>query len=265
MVDLQELIVRARFIFSNAPKRYDVFKLVNGRNSTKDISKKTGRSLSAICQDIEKLRDFELISEKTDNTGTVKKEGAIIYEKTPLIKHISNTFFDDVSDTTKLVKRHVKKSQSPTLRTTISTPSENTILDICKDGEDQLYEFKSPGVKMENLSEEIAAYLHTKNGGIIFYGVDDNGILIGSDISRQVFDQRLQNSIRHNINPAPHIEIINKDVIGTKIILIKIPPWDRKNLYQYVKKERYLIRKGTNKFALKPEELKKLSKGEYIS
>lgn len=64
MPDLQELISRARFIFSGAPKRLDVFKLINGKNSTKDIAKKTGRSLSSLLQDVEKLRDLELIQEK---------------------------------------------------------------------------------------------------------------------------------------------------------------------------------------------------------
>lgn len=266
MADLQELIQRARFIFSGAPKRFEVFNLVNGKNSTKDISKKTARSLSAICQDIEKLRDFSLVIEKNDSDGEVmKKDGAIIYEKTALIKHIPKTYFKDIADTSKLIKKKVKKQTSPNIRAMISTPGENDILDIAKDGEGQLYEFKLPGVKMESLSEEIAAYLHTKKGGIIFYGIDDDGTIIGSDCTKQLFDQKIQNSIRHTISPAPQIEIIGKDVMGTKIILIKIPPWDRKSFYQYTKKERYLIRKGTNKFALKPEELKKLSKGEYIT
>lgn len=61
MANLQETILRARFIFSNAPKRYEVFRNINGKNSTKDIAIKTTRSLSAVCQDIEKLKDFELI------------------------------------------------------------------------------------------------------------------------------------------------------------------------------------------------------------
>ena len=86
-------------------------------------------------------------------------------------------------------------------------------------------------------------------------------------IYRQLFGNNIFNKsyTKDENRKTKRTYIINKDVIGTKIILIKIPPWDRKNLYQYVKKERYLIRKGTNKFALKPEELKKLSKGEYIS
>ena len=118
---------------------------------------------------------------------------------------------------------------------------------------------------MEDLAEEIAAYLHTKSGGILFYGIDDGGTVLGTDLVRQEFDQRIQNSVRNTISPAPHIDIKEKNVMGIKIILIVIPPWDRKSLYQYTKKGRYLVRKGTNKFAIQPEELKKLSRGDYVA
>ena len=52
--------------------------------------------------------------------------------------------------------------------------------------------------------------------------------------------------------------------MGTKIIVIIIPAWDRKTIYQYTKDGRYYIRKGTNVFALQPDEIRKLSIGEYI-
>jgi predicted HTH transcriptional regulator len=107
--------------------------------------------------------------------------------------------------------------------------------------------------------------LHTKKGGIIFYGIDDDGVIIGSDVSRQIFDQKLQNSVRNTISPQPNIEIKDKNVLGSKIIMVVIPPWDKVNLYQYTKTEKFYIRKGTNVFALKPEEIKKLSVGEYVA
>jgi len=264
MPDLQELILRARFIFSGAPKRFEVFNLINGKNSTKDVAKRTGRSLSSILKDIEKLKDLELIQEKHDSVGLVKKESASVFEKAPVIKHVPDSYFKDVADTTRLIKKKVIKTVKPQKLSFIHIPSENEILDICKEGENQLYEFKSPGIKMEDISEEIASFLHTKNGGIIFYGIDDGGIVLGSDIKRQDFDQRIHNSIRNTINPSPNIDIKEKNVMGAKIILILIPPWDRRSLYQYTKKGKYLIRKGTNKFALQPDELKKLSRGTYV-
>lgn len=164
-----------------------------------------------------------------------------------------------------MVKKKTSKKGTPTTQRNLYVPTENEILDICNEGEDQLYEFKAPGVKMEVISEEVAAFLHTKNGGILFYGIDDAGTVIGSDMPKQDFDQRIQNSIRNTISPPPHIELAKRDIMGSEIILVIIPPWDKKSLYQYTKKERYLIRKGTNKFALQPDELKKLTNGQTIA
>jgi hypothetical protein len=211
------------------------------------------------------MRGFELVVEKEDQNGIVKKDGATVYEKTPIIKHVPNSYFHEVSDTKKLVKKKAVKGKGTSTQGRIHIPTENEILDICNEGEDQLYEFKAPGVKMEVISEEVAAFLHTKNGGILFYGIDDGGTVIGSDMPKQDFDQRIQNSIRNTISPSPHIELAKKSIMGSEVILVIIPPWDRKSLYLYTKKERYLIRKGTNKFALQPNELKKLADGKTIA
>ena len=146
----------------------------------------------------------------------------------------------------------------------LAVPSENQILDICKHGEDQLYEFKACGVKIEKITKEIAAFLNTKNGGLIFYGIDDDGYILGSDMRRQKFDQAIQNSIRNTISPQPNIEVKEEDVLGHKVLIVVIPPWNRKDIYQYTKEGRVYIRKGTNKFVATPEELRKLGRGKYV-
>lgn len=265
MAGLQELISRGRLIFSGAAKRFEVFKLINGKKSTKEIARKTGRSLSSILQDIEKLKNMELVRGKTDKKGkVVRKEKASVYEKLPLIKHVSLSYFKDVADTNKLARRVVIKRSKLAKQSVIHVPTANEILDISKRGEDQFYEFKSPGTDSPKITKEVAAFLHTKNGGIIFYGIEDDGSIIGSDVRKQVFDQRVHNSIRNTITPQPTIEIKESDVLGSKVIMIIIPPWERKTLYQYTKNEKYYIRKGTNVFVLKPDEIKKLLKGKYI-
>lgn len=265
MVNLQELIIRARFIFSKAPKRLEVFDLINGKRSTKELARKTGRSLSSVLQDIQKIKDMELVKENEDKEGNIfKKEGAAVYEKMPMIKHVPFSYFQEVAETRKLVKRNAIPRNRKSTSTSIHTPSEQEILEICKHGEVQLYEFKAPGIESAKLTKEISAFLHTRNGGIVFYGIDDDGIIIGSDFKRQEFDQRIQNSVRNTLSPQPNIEIKEKNVMGSKIIMIVVPPWDRRTLYQYTKSEKYYIRKGTNIFALKPDEIKKLSRGQYI-
>jgi hypothetical protein len=265
LVELQELVTRGRFLFSGAPGRLEVFKFVNGTNSTKDIARKTRRPLESVLHDLQKLVDMELIREMRDTDGRLlRKEGATVFEKAPLARHIPISYFIEVADTTKLmVKSTTNRTRS---RETIKVhiPSEVEILEICKSGEDQSYEFKAPGVDTDKLTKEVAGFLHTRNGGVIFYGIDDDGTLVGSDVRRQDFDQKIHNSIRNTISPQPTVEVSERGVMGTVVLMILVPPWDRKTIYQDTKDGRYYIRRGTNIFALKPDELRKLTEGTYV-
>ena len=49
--------------------------------------------------------------------------------------------------------------------------------------------------------------LNSRMGGIILYGVDDDGTIGGSDVTRQKWDQSLQNSMKNSIAPAAVIAI----------------------------------------------------------
>jgi hypothetical protein len=265
MAELQELISRGRFIFSGAPKRLDVFKLINGKKSTKDIAIKTGRSLSSVLKDFEKLRDMELIGEKVDNRGNViKKGGATVYEKAPLVRHVSLSYFEDVANTSKLIKQTAVSRTGTRRPSAVNVPSDKEILDISKHGEDQLYEFKAPGVDTPKITREIAAFAHTKKGGIVFYGIDDDGIIVGSNMTRQKFDQKIHNTVQNTITPQPNIQIIERNVLGAKVIMIIISPWDRNTFYRY-RDGSYYIRKGTNVFVIQPHELTKMGRGQYIA
>jgi len=214
--------------------------------------------------DLKKLKDFELIIEKSDKEGNVKKKKkSVIYDKHPLAKQVSLSYFRDVSDTKQITKKKLSKKIKESLITPVHTPSEKEILDICSNGEDQLYEFKEPGVETHKITKEIAAFLHTKFGGIIFYGIDDDGAVIGCDLKRQDFDQSIQCSINDSIFPQPVVKISSENVLGAKILLVTIPPWNRDDIYKY-KDNRYYIRKGTTIVSVQPHEIQKLSRGEYI-
>ena len=136
------------------------------------------------------------------------------------------------------------------------------MLDICKTGEDQTLEFKAAGTDVRKITKEIAAMLHTRLGGIILYGVDDDGTIQGSDMTRQKFDQPLQNSIKNSIAPAAVVALKSVSVLGSELLVVIVPPWNRRDVYQFA--ERVYLRKGTNVFAAKPEELRKLHRGEYV-
>ena len=264
-MNLQELVARARLLFDGAPKRRQVFVLVNGKKSGKEIARKSGKSFSATLQDLQKMKNLELITSKVDESGNIiKKENSTIYEQAPLLKHLPRSYFDEPEKVAVVKPKKTSSEKSGRFAPTmITVPAFQQILDICDSGEDQLYEFKSAGTTMEKLAKEICAFANTKIGGIIFYGVEDDGAIENSNLSRQKFDQAIQNSIKHNITPTPAIKIIEKDVLGHKVILIIIPPWNKREVHHF--QDTIYIRRGTNVFKAKADEARKLHNGEYVS
>jgi predicted HTH transcriptional regulator len=115
---------------------------------------------------------------------------------------------------------------------------------------------------VKKIVREIAAMANTSQGGLIFYGVADDGTVEGTDVSRQKLDQPLQNSVRSSIAPALVVRLQAVAVVGSKILVIIVPPWNRRSVYHY--DDRVLVRRGTNVFAARPEESRKLHAGQPV-
>lgn len=265
-MELQELIARARFTFNNAPNRLEIFKQINGKRSAKEISKNVRRSLNSTLNDLKKLIDLELITQKRDgNSKIIKKNNAIVYDKVPLARQIPTSYYQNIKRTRKRIKSQLKEIKSKTNQTVLKSvhlPNENEILDICKDGETQVYEFKTQGTDTNKITKEVAALANSKTGGIIFYGIEDDGTIVGTDKTNQQLDQSIQNSIKHNISPPVVVSINKKVVLGQEIILISVPPWNHKDVYHYDGK--VYIRKGTNCLGVTSSESRKLHDGEVV-
>ena len=268
MMDLQELITRGRFVFAGAPHRLKVFEMVNGRRTANDISNLTNRHANNVRRDLDTLSNLGLIEAKTNKDGKPVKIGRLpIYQKVALARTVSLSYFKGpakvvasqipIEKTT--ASRRKKNLEKPRV---LSVPSEQEILDICKHGEDQIFEFKGQGIDVKKITREIGAMLNTRRGGLIFYGIDDEGTIQGADISKQKFDQPLQNSVHNTISPAAIIKLHSVSVLGYEIFVIVVPPWDKKDVYQY--EGRVHLRKGTNVFVAKPEESKKLHRHQYV-
>lgn len=262
-MQLQELVARARMLFEGAAKRRQVFRLVNGKRSAKEIARKSGKSLAGALQELQKMRDLELIAPRKDDDGTSRKrDNSVVYEVSPLLKHLPELYFDEPEKLVSKKPRGSSKKSKSALVTTISAPSTQQILEICSAGEDQLYEFNAAGTAAEKLAKEICAFANTKTGGIIFYGVEDDGSIAGSDISRQKFDQMIQNSIKYNITPTPVIKLVEQDILGYNIILIIVSAWNKKDVHHF--QDGVYIRRGTNVFKTKSDETRKLYNREYV-
>lgn len=269
MESLQELIFRARFVMANAPGRLEVFDSVNGKRTTIDIAKLVKRHVNNVRRDLTLLADAGLIQPVLEKGASVKRNRFPVYEKVPLARTIPLRYFSTPAKLASNVE--ISRSSLNTSRKNsnvrapkpLAFPTEDEILQLAKSGEDQLHEFKGQGTEMQKITREIAAMLNTYHGGIILYGVDDSGTIEGSDFPLQKFDQSLQNSVRNAISPSATIKLKSIQVLGHNIIAILVPPWNKKNVYQY--NEKVLIRRGTNAFAAKPDELRELHSGKYVT
>jgi hypothetical protein len=264
-MELQELIARGRFMFSRAPGRLRVFSLVNGRRSAKGIAAESKRRLTNTLRDLQALREVGLIEPRRDSEGNgLRKDGSLVYEKSSLARHIPLTYFHGpVRIAASAPVRSSRKTRTPPKATPLPIPTEQEVLDICSRGEDQTYEFKGPGAEPSKLAKEVAAFLHNRSGGMILYGIDDSGRIVGTDVVRQRLDQPLQNAVRNSISPAAHFQLRSLKVMGTEILVISVPPWNRKEVYFY--EGRAYVRKGTNAFQARPEEIRRLDHGEYVA
>lgn len=268
MVDLQELITRGRLLMNTAPSRLEVFKLVNGKRNTAEIAKLAKKHVNNTRRDLTKLADAELIRIKVSQGEEVYKDKLPVYEKVPLGRTISVKYFEGGSvgikktPTNSLKPHQIKQEKKYKPLEPLPIPVETQLLDIISEGEDQKYEFKASGTKTEKLTKEIAAMLNTTTGGIVFYGVDDDGRVRGSDVSAQELDQRVQNAIRTTIKPRAVVKLKRIKVLGSEVIAILVPPWNGKALYQL--NDSFFIRHGSNCFPMSGDEIKQLLTGKPI-
>ena len=158
--------------------------------------------------------------------------------------------------------RFLTESELPKLPN-LEFPTKTEISHIARRRENHIYEFKAAGTEIRDITKEIAAFSNTKAGGIIFYGISNDGTISGSDMCLQEIDQPIQNSVRNTILPSLAIDIEEQEVENCKIILIRVPAWNRRDVYQY--EGRVYIKHGTNVFMAKPDEIRQLYKGIPIT
>jgi predicted HTH transcriptional regulator len=265
-MDLQELVTRGRFLFSGAPDRLQVFERVNGKRTAKEIASGLRRRETAVLKDLARLRDAGLIEPRRDpsSAANIKKGAAVLYDKLPLARTIPLRYFQEPTSRPRShgsSSRRPRPARRPTGRRTqaLAVPSEAELIDICQNGEDQLHEFKAAGTEIRKVVKEVAAMAVTSQGGLVLYGVADDGKVHGSDQTAQKFDQPLQNCVRSSIEPPLAVRLHSVAVLGSTVLVVIVPPWNRKDVYHF--EDRVLIRKGTNAFPAKPGESRKLHAG----
>jgi DNA-binding transcriptional ArsR family regulator len=263
---LQEIITRGRFLFADAPERLNVFRLVTGRANAQEIAQTLRRHVNNVRRDLGKLEDAGLIEVRRDSRSSlpVKKNGMPLYEKIPLARTVPLKYFLQSAQRPgrSIEPQAATKRQKRSRTSSLPDLTESAVLALCRSGEDQIAEFKAGGTEVRKTTREIGAMANTERGGYVLYGVADDGTIEGAGQSLQSFDQPIQNSIRSSIAPALTIRLLSIVVLGSTIIVVVVPPWNRTNVYHY--EDRVLIRKGTNVFAARPEESRKLHSGRIV-
>jgi predicted HTH transcriptional regulator len=272
-MDLQELITRGRFLFAGAPERLEVFESVDGRRSAKEIAQRVRRRATNVSRDLRKLRDGGLIEPKLYDLSQeqVTKEGSAVFQKVALARTVALRYFKQAgpapgSDSIRAGRKshgRTSKTKRPARRPPAAgVPTETALLDICRAGEDQVTEFKGIGTDVRKIVREVAAMANCSAGGRILCGVADDGTIEGFGLTRQQFDQPLQNAVRGNISPALTVKLSSVTAMGSIVLVVIVPPWNRRDVYHF--EDRVLLRKGTNVFAARPEESRKLHAGRVV-
>ena len=214
-------------------------------DSIKDFDAVLNFGLTDLSERLSDLVGYEQITrENLDNVTTIAKAASI-----------------DFSFITKSIERI---NLSSTINN-LFVPDNNSLEYIAsKRAENNIYEFKGSLTNMENICREISAFSHCKFGGIIFYGIEDNGAISnGINGDKNDFDNRLRNAIKGLIAPTPDVQIIERNPKNKRIFAIVVAHWNKKAVYKF-KGNSILIRRGGNVFDANDEEIKSLESGKFV-
>jgi len=135
--------------------------------------------------------------------------------------------------------------------------TKEELLNIVRKGENKRVEFKRAIDRPERIAEEIVAFANME-GGLILFGVDDDGIVQGltpSNVARglRADEEFLINIARNNCEPSLLVETDEADVDGKPILILKIPI-GRDKPYRARHNSKYFIRVGSTKREATREE-----------
>ncbi|MEW6096759.1 MAG: RNA-binding domain-containing protein [bacterium] len=131
--------------------------------------------------------------------------------------------------------------------------NEKEILEILKNGENSKVEFKDERVGTSELARIIVAFVNSE-GGIIFLGVDDNGIPLG--ITRKKIEEWVMEVGRNNCYPSIIPIFERKTIDGKSIAIVTIRKGE--GMVYRTSDGHYYIRVGSTVRDATPDELARM-------
>ena len=130
----------------------------------------------------------------------------------------------------------------------------NDLVEKVQLGEDATIEFKKTLPHRNSLADEIAAFANVK-GGVILIGVDDNGEIVGLELTElQKAEKTTVEICQDSIDPIVLIHTEKLQIDGNRLLKIEIP----RSLFVHKTTNGYFIRQGSSKREMSPDQLARL-------
>ena len=96
------------------------------------------------------------------------------------------------------------------------------LIERISNGEDSYTQFKEKIINSKELAEEFVAFSNSE-GGVIIFGVSDNGTIKGLDNQFiEIIGQLVGNVANENVKPPIHPKTKNISIDGKKLIIVSI-------------------------------------------
>ena len=90
-------------------------------------------------------------------------------------------------------------------------------------GEDSRTQFKRGPIGVSKLAAELAAFSNAE-GGVILFGVDDDGTVVGLDkAAKKALDKELSNAANDNVRPSVYPRTEFHTIDGKQILVVDVP------------------------------------------
>ena len=90
-------------------------------------------------------------------------------------------------------------------------------------GEDSRTQFKRGPIGVSKLATELAAFSNAE-GGVILFGVDDDGTVVGLDkAEKKALDKELSNAANDNVRPSVYPRTEFHTINGRQILVVSVP------------------------------------------
>ena len=192
------------------------------------------------CELDQKVKHADVLFQESVGTAVIGFRPSYMY--IALVSKVDSELLDS--------RKYYSSVESLPKGMTIEVP-DYSLKEMIKRGETGTVEFKEEKVKAENIARVAVAFANTE-GGTIFLGVDDEGVIAGLSGEYEDIEERIILAIRDNCVPTPEYEMERRQLDGKNILTVHVKAGANKP-YFWKGKIVYVRANKTNRMADKYE------------